>query len=452
MEITIDKVGPCKANVTIVIPPETVNEELNNTYQQTAQTVTFPGFRKGKAPKKLISKRFGDVILEDVKEKLFGKAFSEAIENHNLQPASEPEVDLAAFQLKEGESIEFTFTLETRPEFTLGEYKGLEVTVEPIQVTDKDIDDAIMAIRSRFAFLKTVEDQPVDKKHYITGDLTYKVEGEEDLERKDVQANMSLGILDGVEVDKEIEKLLEKKVDETAEIDIAELPPHFLPENLRGKAAKVEVKIKEIREVAFPDVDDEFLKKINMKDMEELRGTVQKEVESRQEKEHTEITESKIVDRLVEAHDFEVPEKMLMQQISDQENNMKMEMMRLGIPKEKIEEEAGKLDEKNRTAAGRNLKASFLYEAIADKEKIFVTENEIESEMKVIAQQQNMNLQDVQKHYEERQLTSSLKSLLRNQKIRKLLREHAKITEESSGESAVEEKDSAEDSEKESTV
>ena len=173
MEINVEKLGPCKAKVSIIIPPERIREEMEKTYKQTAASVTFPGFRKGKAPRKLILKRFGEIINEDVKEKLVQEAYSEALKKHELEPAGDPTIDLEAIVLNPDQPMELEFEVEIRQEFTLGDYKGIEVDLDPIVVNDAEIDEGIKAIRSRFASLETVKDGTVGMEHYLTADAVY---------------------------------------------------------------------------------------------------------------------------------------------------------------------------------------------------------------------------------------------------------------------------------------
>jgi trigger factor len=452
MEISVEAVGPCKAKVSIVVPPERVKEELENSLQQTTRAVTFPGFRKGKAPKKLVLKRFGEMINEDVKEKLIKEALSEAFEKHNLDPVGEPDLDPTTLDLKEDAPFELKFEVETRPTFELGEYKEVEVELDPISVSDSDIDEAIMALRSRYAYLRTVEEGTIEKKHYLTADLTYKVEGNEDLVREGCQGNLSLGIVDGVELGDRIDAFIGKRLEDKVEFDVPSLPSHFLPETLRGKPAKVQAQIKEIREVAFPEVDDDFIKKIGMNSVEELRQKTEEEISKKKQGERDEEIERKVIDVLIERHPFEIPDKLLMQQITSQEQNLRAEMLRLGMPPEKLEEEAGKFDDKNRAAADRNIRSSFLFDKIAEKEDVYVTENEIEDELSQIAKQQGKSLNEIQQYYEENRLTPHLRSLLRNQKIRKLLRESAKLVEKTQSAESPKEDEPASNSESGTTI
>jgi trigger factor len=431
MEISIEKPGPCLRKVSIKIPVERIKEEMDKNYDQTARSVSLPGFRKGKVPKKLIEKRFGHMILDEVKERLVQLAFAESMEEHGLEPVSEPNIDIAAMKLNPDEPFEFEFEVESKPEFELGEYKGIEVELEPLKVTDAEVDDGIKGIRSRFASLKSVPDKPVEDQHYLTLDLVYKVEGEEDFPREGANANMGLGIVDGIELKEGVKEFMDKKQGDQVELEVPSLPDHFTPENLRGKPAKVSAVIKDVREVAFPELDEEFLKKINMKSVDELREKMTEELlESKKAKREEEV-DAKIIDRLIENHSFELPEKLLMEQISSQEQNLRYEMLRMGMPEDKIAEQAGKFEDRNREAADRNIRRNFIFDKIADKEKIFVTENEVEKELRVIAEQQNARINDVKRYYEENNLIGGLRSFLRNQKIRKMLRDNTKIVEKS---------------------
>ncbi|MBU0754540.1 MAG: trigger factor [Planctomycetes bacterium] len=434
MEINIEKTGPCLSKVNVVVSAQRVDEALDKNYKETAQSVAFPGFRKGKAPKKLVMKRFGDIIAEDVKEKLVQEAFGKAIEDHELEPVSEPNIDLSTLKLTPGESLEIAFEIETRPAFELGEYKGLEVEIPPVKVTDADVDGAIKAIRSRFASLTSFPDKEVDEKHYLTLDLVYHVDGEDDVTREQTPANLSLGVVDGIELKEELKQFKGKKVGDQVELEIAALPEHFVPENLRGKPARMEAKIKDIREVTFPELDEEFLKKVGLESIDELRKKVGDEVLESKKKKSEEETEQKIVDQLIKNHPFDIPEKLLMRQIDSQEQNMRYELLRMGLPPEKVAEESGKLDERNREAAERNIRSNFIFDKIAAKEKIYVMENEIDQELQIIAAQQNARVEEIRSYYQENNLLSGLRSFLRNQKIRKMLRDNASLVEKSGSE------------------
>jgi len=452
MEINVDKTGPCTVKVSISISSEEVSEEMNNNIKQTANAVAFPGFRKGKAPKKLVLKKFGDLIKDDVKEKLLRDAVTKAIEENKLEPVSEPSLDLSTVEVEEGKPIDLDFELEIKPEFELGDYKKFEIDVKPSVVNDAEIDEGIKALQSRFAFLKTVTDTPVDKKHYITCDLTYKIEGEEDINRENSQANISLGIIDGIELKDDIEKFLGKNIEEEVELEIAALPKHFMPEELRGKPAILHAKIKETKEITFPELDDEFLKKINVESVEKLRENINSEISEQKSTERDNEIEAKCVDQLIERTPFDIPEKLLMNQVTQQEQNIRYELMRMGLPQDKVEEEAGKMGDKNREAAIRNIKANFIYDNIAEKESVYVTENEIEAELKSVAQQQNMDVEAVRAHYEEKNLTQSLRTFLRNQKIRRMLSENATITEKEENEITEDPDNAASNSEEESSI
>jgi trigger factor len=452
MEISIEKTGPCMRKVSIKIPVERIQEEMDKNYDQTTRSVSLPGFRKGKVPKKLIEKRFGNIILSEVKERLVQLAFAESIEEHGLEPVGEPNIDLAAMELKLDTPFEFEFEVESKPEFELGEYKELAVELEPLVVTDAEIDDGIKGVRSRFASLKSVSDKPVEDKHYLTLDLVYKVEGEEDVTREKANANMGMGIVDGIELKEGMKDFLGKKMDDQVDLDVPSLPDHFTPENLRGKPAKITAAIKDIQEVAFPELDDDFLKKINMQSVDELREKISEEMMEGKKAKREEEIDTKIVDILIENHSFDLPEKLLMEQITSQEQNLRYEMLRMGMPEDKVEEQASKFDDRNREAADRNIRRNFIYDKIARKEKIFVTENEVEKELRVIAEQQNARIHDVKRYYEENNLIGGLRSFLRNQKIRKILRDNAKIVEKSISEGServdpVEEASSGEETE-----
>jgi trigger factor len=441
MDITVEKKGPCLCSLKVAVTPEEIKEEMDKKYDEAKQAITLPGFRRGKVPRKLIVKKFGDAIIEEVKENLIKEAYSNAIDEHDLNPIAEPDIDLESIEITENAPMEFEITVETKPDFELGEYKGIKAEVPAVEVTDEEIDQGVEGVLNRFASLQAVEGKPVKKGDYLTAKVTYGVEGEEDFLRDDCQVNTVLGNVDGVEVKAEtIDLLVDKNVGDTISFDVPSLPDHFNPANLRGSAAKVNVEITEIKRVTPPEMDEKFLKMIGAESKEDLRkkvsdGTIEQKTQMRQD-----LIDEKVIDKLIEDHTFDLPEKVLEKQSLRQEFTRKMEMVRMGFPEEEAEKRVGEMREKNRESAERFLRYSFIYDKIADKEKVFVTEGDVDEEFRKIAASKGTSPEEARAEFEENDMIVSLRARIREDKIRNLLREKAEIVEINPEEAISEEK------------
>lgn len=430
MDITVEKKGPCIANLKIVIPPEKIGEELDEKYKEAITTITFPGFRKGKVPRKLVEKKFGEHFDLEVKQSLIQEAFTSAIEDNELEPVEEPEIDFESIVMEHGTPMEFEITVEVKPDFELNEYKGIEVEVPPVTVEEKEIEESIKALQNRFSTLEDVEDGAVKKGDYPTADVTYSVEGEDDLVHENAMINTINGIVDGLQVAaEEMESFEGKKNGETVTFDFPALPEHFMPEKHRGKAAKVSVKITGIKRVAPHEINEEFFKFVGATSREELDEKVREGILTQKESMRNELVEEKVIDRLVETHEFDLPSKLLDRQIMRQDYQRRMEMMNMGLPEETVEEKSREMKSNDEKSAERFIRYSFIFEKIQKKEKVFVTEDDVHGEIRSIAQARATSPEEILKDFEENQMLGALRSRLRNDKIRKLLRENARIVE-----------------------
>jgi len=430
MDITLENKGPCLRNIKVVIPAEEIDEALDAKYAETKQAISLPGFRKGKVPRKLIEKKFGDAIIQEVKEGLVQDAFTKAIDDHNIDPVDDPELNAKEIEIERGAPLEFEFSMETRPEFELGEYKGLEIEIPSISVSDEEIEKGLEGLTNRFSSLQDVEDGSAEKGDYLTATVTYSVEGADDVVRNDCQVNTMLNIVDGVELGEDKSDLFNgKKVGDEVSVDVDALPEHFNPEALRGKAATVVSKITSIKRITPPELDENFFKMVGVKDLDELKEKVEEGTMVQKEQMRKELIDERIIDKLIEMHDFELPQKLLNKQAMRQEMGRKMEMLRMKMDRETVDKQMEEMKEQNQKSAERFMTYSFIYDKIAEKEKIFVLESEIDEEYKKIAAARNSTPQEVQAEFEENEMTSSLRARIREDKIRELLRQKAQTVE-----------------------
>jgi|GEM_PF-1052779 len=453
MEISVEKQGPCLRKVKVVVAPEQIKEELADKYEETRQNMSLPGFRKGKVPKKLIEKKFGAAILLEIKESLIQESFSKAIKDHELDIIDDPKMDIESIELNENEPLEFEIEVEVRPEFELNEFKKLEIEVPPIEISVEEIDKSIDGIRNRSASLETIEDDGIKKGDYVTAKVTYAIEGEDDLVREETQVNTLNNVVDALEVDAgTIDLFLDKKAGQEIAFDAPELPKTFMPENLRGRAAKVSVTISEIKRITPPELDESFFKQIGVKSLDELNEKVREGLSLQKTDMRQQLVDEKIVDKLLELHTFELPEELLRKQAERQEFTRQAEMQRMGFPSEAVEEKTQELKESNLKSAERFLRYSFIFDKIGNKEKVFVTESDMEAEFKRIATAQGTTPQAIRENFEERDMVSSLRARIREDIIRKVLRDSAVVIEKKTDEPASQAQASEETAEKDASA
>ena len=248
-----------KGQLTFEVPAEEFNLALDKAFKKVSKDVQIPGFRKGKIPRGMFEKRFGvESLYQDAVDIVLPEAYSKAIDETDIFPIAQPEVDIE--QIEKGKDLVFTAIVEVKPEVTLGDYKGLEVEEESVEVTDEDVENEINTIRERHAELVVKEDGKVEDGDTAVIDFEGFLDGEAFEGGKGENHSLEIGsgsFIPGFE-----EKLIGKEAGEETEIEIT-FPEEYHAENLAGKDAVFKVKIHEIKSKELPELDDEFAKDVD---------------------------------------------------------------------------------------------------------------------------------------------------------------------------------------------
>ena len=416
MSFELVEIGPCKKRAEFDLSPIDVQESFDEVYDEICETISFPGFRKGKVPKSLIAKKHGKDIVGEVKEKLIGKTFYAMIDDENLDIISQPNFDEKSKEFQEGEGFTYSVSFEVKPDFDLPDYKGIPLQKEEKEVSDESIDETQNNLLKSHAKLEEVEDGIADE-DYPTLSLNVEDDGGEVIHHNHsfmcATNSNRLDVFEIADLTKELKGL--KKGDEK-EIKY-EVPAEFpANEELAGKKVTLKVSVDDVKRAVVPEFNDEFLKQLGFESEDEYRNTLKEMLEKEFEKNSREDLKNQIYAYLNEKVDTDLPEDTVNQH-SEYLINMKVyDMMRGGIPQAEAEAKKEELKDDALLDAKKEIKVGFALSKIAEKEKVLVTEREISNRIVQIAAQRQMAPEKLKEELEKNHEISALRSQIKEEK------------------------------------
>lgn len=400
MNPVLEKKENNKATFTIEIGEDKFEEAIQKAYIKNRHIFNIPGFRKGKVPRKIIEMNYGEgVFYEEALNNLLPEAYDQAIESLELEPVDTPEVDIE--QLEKGKPVIIKVDVTVKPEVILGDYKSIEIEKVEYNVTDEDVEKELKTIQEMNARIVDVGDRETKEGDIVNIDFEGYIDGEEFEGGTAENQELTLGentFIEGFE-----EQLIGKKKGEKVDVKIT-FPEDYFEESLRGKEALFKVTVNEIKEKELPILDDEFAKDVSEFDtLEEYKQSIREKLEKEaKEKEQVEI-ENKIVEKLVELSEMDVPEVMIENQIENEvdEFNYRLSMQGLNI-EQYLQYTNSTLDdfkEQVRPVVEKKVKADLVLEAVAKVEKLEATDEDVDKELERLAKE--YNLEDVEKFKED---------------------------------------------------
>ncbi len=371
----------CKRSLEIEIPLEEVERAKERVTNSIKQRVRLPGFRPGKAPVTMIRSRFEGEIRNEVLELLLPQAFRDRVQKDELKVVGTP--DITDLHFEPGQPIRFKADFEVAPEIEVAEYRGLPVKYEEPTVTDEEVDKRIEAMRENKAEYPNLDPRPIENNDYVLVHLK-SLSGLAEPIEQDVQ--IQVGGEDTLPAFNEA--LLGASPDAVIELDIT-YPDDYGQEKLAGKTVRFQLTPKFIRKKELPALDDEFARDLgDYQTLDELKEAVKKAIFAEKQYVAQQAAKEELIDRLVEANEFPVPEAYVDRQI---ENQVRVQLRNLtgqGVDPSTLQLDWQKIKETQRDKAVRNVKASLLLEKISGREGIAAAKEEVDREVQRIARQE----------------------------------------------------------------
>ena len=426
MNIEIEEVGPCKKLFKIEISKEKIEDEWQKQLNEVSRMANLPGFRKGKAPRKLLEKKFSDKIIEEVKRTVVSESYQQALEGNKLSPIGDP--DVGDIDLELGKPLKFEITLEVLPTFELGEYKGMQLKKKPISVTDEDIDKALNAISRQKTQLTVVDKGKVKDGDYIICDCEVGINGEIIWNDEELEVMVSGSSVANINVPDLKTNLVGAKSGDKLTMDV-ELGDNFSIEQYRNKSARMEISIKEIKRPASPDINDELAKQVGYDTLDELREFLSKRLEVEKKNQVEGEMHEQIYSKLIEMADFDLPGDMIAHQSNERLHRYQMDLINKGTPLEEVEKNIDDLKNASEESVVKDFKMSLVIDRIAEKEKIFVTENDVNQRINGLAGMYGIEPAAMRKQLEKINGMSNLRHQVKEHKTLNLLMKEATIEE-----------------------
>ncbi len=428
--VTIEDSGSCKKKITVEIPEETIKASLDEQYQDLRKEAAIPGFRKGRAPIRLIEKRFGSEIGLQVKVKLLADASQTAIESNKLDVLGDPDIDHEKVELPEAGSMTFDFEVEVRPEFDLPELEGVEVEKPKVEPTDEEIDEEIMTMRRQAGIWTPKEDGQVEEDNQIVADVVLEIEDVEEHEKLDnIEVSVrETGFVGPVPVEGLSDLLVGAKVGDEKKTTV-EVPKTFHNEQYRGKKVDITIEVKDIKQLEPVEMNEEFLERFGVDNEDDLREKLMEYRRSQAEREARTSMADQIHRYLLDNTKFDLPEDIVADQSTRILQRQYTNMLMQGLPREQIEQQMQQIRAGSDERAEEQLKLFFLMDKIAEALEITTTEEEINGHIAQVAAMRNRRPAKVREELVKDGSLTQFVLQVREQKCIEKILESAKIKE-----------------------
>lgn len=426
MSLQVEKLEKNMAKLTIEVDVDTFEKAVEKAYQKEKNKISIPGFRKGKVPRQMVEKMYGkEVFFEEAANIVIPDAYDKALDECEEDIVSSPKIEVT--QIAAGQPFVFTAEVALKPEVKLGKYKGVKVDKIETAVTDEEVDAEIERERENNARNITVEDRPVKDGDMTTLDFEGFVDGVAFEGGKGENYPLTIGsgaFIPGFE-----EQLVGAKIGEETEVKVT-FPEDYQAEHLQGKEAVFKCTVKEIKEKELPELNDEFASDVSeFETLSEYRADVKKNLEEKKEKEAKAEKQDAAVKAAVEDSEMEIPEAMLETQQKQMVDDFAQRITMQGLSMEQYFQFSGtnyqQMVEQMKPQAEERIRARLVLEAVAKAEKLEVSDEEYEEELKTMADVYQMELAKVKELLGERE-EKNIKQDLVVRKAAEFIAENAK--------------------------
>ncbi len=427
MSSEIIKKEDTKITLKLVVDSSKFEEAINKAYNKMKSKFDVQGFRKGRAPRRIIERLYGvEVFYEEAVEMVLPEAYGAALKEHDIDPVDYPEIDIG--EINKGEDVIFTAIVEVMPEFEVTEYKGIEVEKKEYNVQEEDIQKELDDLLEKGARMIAVEDRPVKEEDMIILDYKGTIDGVPFEGGSAEKWSLTVGsgqFIPGFE-----EQLVGKNIDEETEVKVT-FPEDYHAKDLAGKEAVFEVIIHEIKEKEIPQLDDEFAKDVSEFDtLDELKNNIKENLEKSAENKSEQELRNKIIELVTDKIDIKIPDAVIERQVDNmlmdfgynlqyQGLNLEYYLQATGITEESLREQM-------RPDAAKIVKNELVIEKIGEQENIIATDEDIDEQIEKMADQYGQDPKEMKSGLGEQDLKSVREGIIFKKAVDFLV-ENAKI-------------------------
>ena len=391
MSLQVEKLEKNMAKLTIEVPASDLEKALQSAYKKQKNKISLPGFRKGKVPRQMIEKMYGaEIFFDDAANEIIPKAYADVYDECELEIVSRPEINIV--QIEKGKPFIFTAEVATKPEVTLGEYKGLEVDKVSTRVTQKEVEAKIEEEAEKNARTVTVEDRAVQDGDEVILDFEGFVDGEAFEGGKGENYPLTIGsgsFIPGFE-----EQLVGAEAEKEVEVKVT-FPEDYHAEELKGKEAVFKCTVHEIKAKELPEIDDEFAAEVSEFDtLDEYKADVKAKIKEQKATDGKRKQEDQAVEQAIKNASYEIPDAMVDTQISQMANDFAQRIQSQGLTMEQYYQFTGmteeKMNEEFKPQAVKRIETRLVLEAIAKAENIEISDEKLDEEIAKMAEAYKM--------------------------------------------------------------
>lgn len=433
MGVQVEKLEHNMAKLTIEVDAAKFDAAMKKAYNKQKGSFNIPGFRKGKVPMNVIERTYGaGIFYEDAANDIMPEAYADALKETGLDVVSSPEIDVT--QIGKGENFIFTAEVAVKPEVTLGEYKGLEVEKEAVEVSEEEIQAELKKAQEKQAREVTVEDRPVKEGDVITLDYAGTIDGVPFDGGTATSQKLEIGSHSFIDTFED--QLVGLNIGDEKDVEVT-FPEEYHAPELSGKPAVFHVKVLGITEKILPELDDDFAQDTTEFDsFDEYKADVKSKLEQAKEEQAQAAVENALVEKAVENASMDIPEAMIASQAEQMVEEFQQRVSYQGLSLEQYLQFTGQtpetFKESMKPEAEKRIKSSLVLEAIVKAESIEATDEDLNKEFEKMAQMYQMEVEQIAGFMQDEQ-KENMKKDLAMQKAVSFLVEQANITEASDG-------------------
>ncbi len=430
MNVSVKDAGACRKTMTIEIPADKIAEEREETLKAYARFANLPGFRKGKAPKHVVAKKYAKDIDQEIQERVLPKYYQEALKETALKVVNV--VDATEVKLTEGQPVSFDVTVDVEPEFKLPKYTEIPVKEEKVEVTDAQVQEQVDAILNQHAAYEEVEDKQVAEGDMAQ--LTYEATVDGKPLQEVIPESKGIGSGSGYWVSADEyafipgmgEAIVGLKQGDTKSVKVT-FPDSFMVKELAGVEAVYDIEVTGVRERRLPAIDEEFCSKLQVESEADLRAKIREQLEHQAEHETLNKKHDQIVEYLIKKTKLDVPESVVQQQTRNVMYEIAQRRMMMGATQDQIAEQQEDILKEAQNRALENVKLRYIGLGIATELKLEASANEINEEIATMAVRQRKDARELRKEMEQNDSIASVGEQIRFNKALDYMVENAKI-------------------------
>lgn len=431
MNITVEKLAPCKQLVRVELDAAAVDAAFASITKDFQKQASLPGFRPGKAPRDMVVKKYSAEIKEEAKRKLIGENYRAAIADKKINVVGYP--DIEEIQFEQGQPLIFAATVETAPDFQLPDYKGLPAKIEIKSVTDADVQKAIDLLRGQHAKFETVT-RPLANGDIAVVNYSGTCEGKPITELAPTakglteQKNFWIETSENSFIPGFAAQLIGASAGDKRTVNV-DFPADFVTVALQGKKGVYEVEVIEVKEKILPRVDVELAKKFGAESLEKLTAGVRTDLENELKYSKSKAVRQQVVQALLEKANFDLPESAVANETRNVVYDLVRQNTQRGVARELIEQQKDQIYAAAAGNAKERVRLAFLVQRIAEQEKIQVTQEDAVRRAQQLAMMYQMPLDSFIKDLQKRDAVGELYQQVQQEKVLELLEKNANVTE-----------------------